>query len=73
MNKPNAPITNKKLHNVEEPVAEYKSKLENVSDVDMSELLGKLIEKGLAQIERGETTSHDAVMAQMKRKYNLPL
>ena len=73
MNKPNSPITNKKLHNVEEPFVEYKSKLETVSDVDMSELLGKLIEKGLAQIELGETTSHDAVMAKMKQKYNLPL
>jgi hypothetical protein len=63
-----------KLHDsVEEPVTGYKSKLENIFDVDMPELLGKLIEKGLAQIERGETTSHDEVMAQMKQKYNLPL
>ena len=73
MNKPDSHIKNNKLDTVEEPVAEYKSKLETVSDVDMSELLGKLIEKSLAQIERGETTSHDAVMAKMKQKYNLPL
>jgi predicted transcriptional regulator len=58
---------------VQEPATEYRSKSETNSDDELSGLLEKLIEKGIAQCERGETTPHEVVMARIKKKYNLPL
>jgi hypothetical protein len=56
---------------VQEPSTEYKSKSETISDDELSGLLEKLIEKGIAQCERGETTPHAQVVAEMKIKHNL--
>jgi predicted transcriptional regulator len=58
---------------VQEPATEYRSKSETNSDDELSGLLEKLIEKGIAQCERGETTPHEVVMERIKKKYNLPL
>ena len=58
---------------VQEPATEYRSKSETNSDDELSGLLEKLIEKGIAQCERGETTPHEVVMARIKKKYNIPL
>ena len=58
---------------VQEPATEYKSKSETISEDELSGLLEKLIEKGIAQCEKGETTPHEVVMARIKKKYNLPL
>lgn len=63
----------KKLNLIQEPATEYESKSETISENELSELLEKLIEKGIAQCERGETTPHEVVMARIKKKYNLPL
>jgi len=65
--------TDKKQDAVQEPATNYETKSETISKDEMSELLEKLIEKGIAQCERGETTSHEVVMARIKKKYNLPL
>lgn len=65
--------TDKKLDLVQEPAAVYNSKSEISSDDERSELLKKLIQKGIEQCERGETTPHEIVMARFKKKYNLPL
>lgn len=73
MNKPKKHSTDKKPGLVEEPAIEYKSKSEIISEDDMPELLKKLLEKGIVQCERGETTPHEVVMARIKKKYNLPL
>ena len=57
----------------QEPKIEYISKSKNSSDDEFSGLLEKLIEKGIAQCERGETAPHEVVMARIKQKFNLPL
>jgi hypothetical protein len=63
----------KKPAMVQEPAIEYKSNSDILSEGDMPELLKKLLEKGIAQCEKGETTSHEVVMERIKKKYNLPL
>lgn len=73
MENPKKHSIEKKQDAVQEPATEYKSKSETISDDELSGLLEKLIEKGIAQCERGETTSHEEVMARIKEKYNLPL
>jgi len=73
MSKPKKHSTDRKLDIVQEPAIEYKSKSEIIPEDDMPELLKKLLEKGIAQCEKGETTPHEVVMARIKKKYNLPL
>jgi hypothetical protein len=63
--------TDKKKDLVQEPVTEYRSKSEIDSENEMSELLEKLIKKGIEQCERGETTPHTQVIDEMKIKHNL--
>lgn len=63
--------TDKKKEPVQEPVTEYLSKIEIDSKNEMSELLEKLLKKGIEQCERGETNPHAQVMAEMKIKHNL--
>ena len=63
--------TDKKKKPVQETVTEYLSKIEIDSKNEMSELLEKLLKKGIEQCERGETTPHAQVMAEMKIKHNL--
>ncbi len=59
----------------EEPVAAYgitfKEKLDPSNTDEQEILLRKLLEKGIAECERGETTPHAQVMAEMKIKHNL--
>ncbi|MCI4443312.1 MAG: hypothetical protein JHC39_07380 [Lentimicrobium sp.] len=66
-------LIDKKQNLIQEPATEYESKSETISEDELSELLEKLIEKGIAQCERGETTPHEVVMASIKQKFNLPL
>ena len=56
---------------LQEPVTEYQSKSEIAVEDEMSELLEKLIKKGLEQIERVETKPHAQVIAEMRIKHNL--
>jgi hypothetical protein len=56
---------------LQEPVTEYQSKSEIAVEDEMTELLEKLIKKGLEQIERGETKPHAQVIAEMRIKHNL--
>lgn len=71
MSKPKKYSTDRKLDIVQEPAIESKSEI--IPEDDMPELLKKLLEKGIAQCEKGETTPHEVVMARIKKKYNLPL
>jgi vacuolar-type H+-ATPase subunit E/Vma4 len=73
MEKPKKYSIEEKQDVVQEPITEYKSKSETISEDELSGLLEKLIKKGIAQCERGETTPHEVVMARIKKKYNLPL
>ena len=71
MSKPKKHSITKKTNLVQEPPIEYKS--EFVLEDEISQLLEKLIKKGIEQCEKGETTSHEVVMARIKQKFNLPL
>ena len=71
MSKPKKHSITKKTKLVQEPSIEYKS--EFVLEDEMSELLEKLVKKGIEQCEKGETTQHEVVMARIKQKFNLPL
>ena len=71
MSKPKKHSITKKTNLVQEPSIEYKS--EFVLDHEISQLLEKLIKKGIEQCEKGETTPHEVVMARIKQKFNLPL
>jgi hypothetical protein len=71
MSKPKKHSIIKKTNLVQEPPIEYKSKSEIIREDVMSELLEKLIKKGIEQCDRGETTPHTQVMAEMKIKHNL--
>lgn len=71
MGNPKKSLIDKKSDIVQEPVTEYKSKSEIIREDEMSELLEKLIKKGIEQCDRGETTPHEIVMAEMKIKHNL--
>lgn len=57
------------LDSLQEPVIEYNSQ----SEIETSELLEQLIKKGIEQSDKGETTSHEVIMARIKQKFNLPL
>jgi hypothetical protein len=57
------------LDSLQEPVIEYNSQ----SEIETSELLEQLIKKGIGQSDKGETTSHEVIMARIKQKFNLPL
>jgi hypothetical protein len=63
--------TDNKKDLFQDPVTEYQSKSEIDSENEMSELIEKLIKKGIEQCERGETTPHTQVMDEMKIKHNL--
>ena len=69
MRKPKKHSITKKTKLVQEPSIEYKS--EFVLEDEISQLLEKLIKKGIEQCDRGETTPHTQVMAEMKIKHNL--
>ena len=69
MSKPKKHSITKKTNLVQEPPIEYKS--EFVLEDEISQLLEKLIKKGIEQCDRGETTPHTQVMAEMKIKHNL--
>lgn len=71
MSKPKKHSITKKTNLVQEPPIEYKS--EFVLEDEISQLLEKLIKKGIEQCEKGETTSHEVVKARIKQKFNLPL
>ena len=71
MSKPKKHSITKKTNLVQEPSIEYKS--EFVLEDEISQLLEKLIKKGIEQCEKGETTPHEVVMARIKQKFNLPL
>ena len=71
MSKPKKHRITKKTNLVQEPPIEYKS--EFVLEDEISQLLEKLIKKGIEQCEKGETTPHEVVMARIKQKFNLPL
>ena len=71
MSKPKKHSITKKTNLVQEPSIEYKS--EFVLEDEISQLLEKLIKKGIEQCEKGETTQHEVVMARIKQKFNLPL
>ena len=71
MSKPKKHSIIKKINLVQEPSIEYKS--EFVLEDEISQLLEKLIKKGIEQCEKGETTPHEVVMARIKQKFNLPL
>lgn len=71
MSKPKKHSITKKTNLVQEPSIEYKS--EFVLEDEISQLLEKLIKKGIEQCEKGETTQHEAVMSRIKQKFNLPL
>jgi predicted transcriptional regulator len=71
MSKPKKHSITKKTKLVQEPPIEYKS--EFVLEDEISQLLEKLIKKGIEQCEKGETTPHEVVMARIKQKFNLPL
>ena len=71
MSKPKKHSITKKTNLVQQPPIEYKS--EFVLDHEISQLLEKLIKKGIEQCEKGETTPHEVVMARIKQKFNLPL
>jgi predicted transcriptional regulator len=71
MSKPKKHSITKKTKLVQEPPIEYKS--EFVLEDEISQLLEKLIKKGIEQCEKGETTQHEVVMARIKQKFNLPL
>jgi hypothetical protein len=73
MSKSKKNSADKKLDIVQEPEIEYTSKSEIIQEDVMSELLEKLIKKGIEQCEKGETTPHEVVMARIKQKFNLPL
>jgi predicted transcriptional regulator len=71
MSKPKKHSIIKKTNLVKEPPIEYKS--EFILEDEISQLLEKLIKKGIEQCEKGETTPHEVVMARIKQKFNLPL
>jgi len=71
MSKPKKHSITKKTNLVQEPSIEYKS--EFVLEDEISQLLEKLIKKGIEQCEKGETTQHEVVMSRIKQKFNLPL
>ena len=71
MSKPKKHSITKKTNLVQESSIEYKS--EFVLEDEISQLLEKLIKKGVEQCEKGETTQHEVVMARIKQKFNLPL
>ena len=71
MSKPKKHSITKKTNLVQEPSIEYKS--EFVLEDEISQLLEKLIKKGMEQCEKGETTQHEVVMSRIKQKFNLPL
>ena len=71
MSKPKKHSITKKTKLVQEPPIEYKS--EFVLEDEISQLLEKLIKKGIEQCEKGETTQHEVVMSRIKQKFNLPL
>ena len=73
MSKPKKHSITKKTNLVQEQPIEYKSKSEIIREDVMSELLEKLIKKGIEQCEKGETTQHEVVMSRIKQKFNLPL
>ena len=59
---------------VQEPETIYETKQEIIQKKNTPEqeiLLRKLIKLGCEQIERGETTPHEEVMAEMKLRFNL--
>ena len=59
----------------QEPATVYETtfteKLDPSNTDEQEILLRKLLAKGIAQCERGETTPHAQVMAEMKIKHNL--
>ena len=71
MSKPKKHSITKKTNLVQEPSIEYKS--EFVLEDEISQLLEKLIKKGIEQCEKGEATPHEVVMSRIKQKFNLPL
>ena len=71
MSKPKKHSITKKTNLVQEPSIEYKS--EFVLEDEISQLLEKLIKKGIEQCEKGETTHNEVVMSRIKQKFNLPL
>lgn len=73
MSKSKKNSADKKQDIVQEPAIEYRSKSEIIQEDVMSELLEKLIKKGIEQCEKGEATPHEVVMARIKQKFNLPL
>jgi hypothetical protein len=71
MKVPKKDATDKNPDFLQEPATEYQSKSEIAVEDEMTELLEKLIKKGLEQIERGETKPHAQVIAEMRIKHNL--
>ncbi len=65
---------NPKPNFVQEPETIYEAKQEIIQQKNTPEqeiLLKKLLKLGCDQIERGETTPHEEVMAEMKLRFNL--
>jgi hypothetical protein len=76
MEYPKKQSTNQKPSFVKEPETIYEAKQEIIQQKNTPEqeiLLQKLLALGLKQSEMGLGQSHEEVMAEIKKKYNLPL
>jgi translation initiation factor IF-2 len=64
--------TNRKLPIVNEPQSVYESMMSTNSSSleELSEELKQILSIGVKQSELGQTTPHEVVMAEIKKKYN---